>query len=186
MSETELIELVQKGDSSAFSHLVESHKNLVFSVVLRMVSNREDAEEVAQDAFIKAFKQIKQFRGEAKFSTWLYKIAYFCAINHLRKNKLLTTDLDQVSISSDDESILETLHNAEKKEYLTKAINLLKPIDKNLVSMYYLQEMSIKEIEEVTLFSPSNIKVKLMRIRKQLNGILSALMKNEIEHFKKQ
>tara|TARA_B100000795_G_scaffold67648_1_gene46570 strand:+ start:3939 stop:4499 length:561 start_codon:yes stop_codon:yes gene_type:complete len=183
MSECTLIKKVQEGDSSAFSELVDQNKNLVYSIVLRMVKNQEDAEEVAQDAFIKAFHQIKKFRGDSKFSTWIYKIAYFCAVDHLRKRKQLNSSIDLISIASDDDSVLDNIHKAEKKEYLNQAIAYLKPIDRNLISMHYMQELSIEEIEKVTLFSHSNIKVKLMRIRKQLNGILTALMKNEIESF---
>ena len=182
MSSTELlIRQVQEGQSSAFASLVDQHKNLVYSLVLRMVNNAQDAEEVAQDTFVKAFKSIKQFKGESKFSTWLYKIAYFTAINHLRKNKMLSSSIDLSTIESDDSSALEQLNNEDKQQYLNEALSYLRPIDRNLISLFYLEELSIKEIEDITLFSQANIKVKLLRIRKQLNGILKKLLKNEIQ-----
>lgn len=184
MSVDILVKRVREGDTAAFSELVEQHKTLVFSVVLRMVGNREDAEEVAQDTFVAAFQKIREFKGASKFSTWIYKIAYFTSIKHLRKHKQLTSDLNMVEVASEDDSVMDTLHDNQKKEYLTLAISKLRPVDRNLIAMFYLDEMSVKEIQEVTLFSPSNIKVKLMRIRKELNGILSALLKDELDNFK--
>lgn len=183
MSESILIKKIQEGEVSLFSELVNQNKNLVYSLVLKMVKNSQDAEEVAQDAFIKAFKSIKQFKEESKFSTWIYKISYFCAIDHLRKKKQLTSNIDLISIQSDDDSVLDTINLSERKEVLLKALDLLKPIDRNLISMFYMEELSIQEIEKITLFTKSNIKVKLMRIRKQLNGILTAMMKDELENF---
>lgn len=182
MSTTEtLIQEVQQGNLQAFSGLIDQHKNLVYSLVLRMVKNPQDAEEVAQDAFVKAYKSIKQFKGDSKFSTWLYKIAYFTAINHLRKRQALSSDLDLVHMESEDSGALDQLNQEDQQRYLNEAIAYLRPIDRNLISLFYLEELSIQEIEEITLLSQSNIKVKLLRIRKQLNGILQKLLKNEIQ-----
>ncbi|MBL4710196.1 MAG: sigma-70 family RNA polymerase sigma factor [Flavobacteriales bacterium] len=182
MKDTELlIQQVQKGDLNAFSSLIDQHKNLVYSLVLRMVKNSQDAEELAQDTFVKAFKSIKQFKGDSKFSTWIYKIAYFTSINHLRKNKLLSSSIELSTIESQDSSVLEELDKEDQQQYLNKALSYLKPIDRTLISLFYLEELSIKEIEEITLFSQANIKVKLLRIRKQLNGILQKLLKHETQ-----
>lgn len=181
MVDTELlIKRVQAGDVNAFSGLIDQHKNLVYSLVLRMVKNTQDAEEVAQDTFVKAFKSIKQFKGESKFSTWIYKIAYFSSINHLRKNKLLSSSIELSTIESEDSSVLDELDKEDQKQYLNKALDYLRPIDRTLVSLFYLEELSIKEIEEITLLSKANVKVKLVRIRKQLNGILQKLLQHEI------
>ncbi len=177
----QLIKEVQEGKLQPFSELVDQHKNLVYSLVLRMLSNEQDAEEVAQDTFVKAFKSIKQFKGKSKFSTWLYKIAYFTAINHLREKKMLRAKLDLNSIESEEDSALEQLNQEDQSKYLNEAISYLRPIDRNLVSLFYLEELSIKEIEEITGFTASNIKVKLMRIRKQLNGLLKALLNEELQ-----
>lgn len=186
MASTEqLIKAVQEGQMQAFSELVDQHKNLVYSLVMRMVKNSQDAEEVAQDTFVKAFKSIKQFKGESKFSTWLYKIAYFTAINHLREKQLLSSNLDLTDIESEDTTALEQLNQEDRITYLHQAIGYLRPIDRNLVSLYYLDELSIKEIQEITLFTESNIKVRLLRIRKQLNGILKALLNDELQSLRK-
>ena len=181
IDERQIIQQVQKGDYQAFSQLVDRHKNMVYSLVLRMVPSQEDAEEIAQDSFLKAFKAIKQFKSKSKFSTWLYKIAYFTAINHLRKHKALTSPIDFEKIENTDDSALDQLNNEDQKAYLDKAMAYLKPIERQLIALFYLEDFSNKEIGEITGLSQSNIKVSLMRSRKKLAGILNALLNDEIE-----
>ena len=82
------IERVLKGDTNAFSHLINKYKDMVFTLVIKIVKSREDAEEVAQDSFIKAYQKLDSFKGQSKFSTWLYTIAYRNAMTKLRKKKL--------------------------------------------------------------------------------------------------
>ena len=180
IDEKQIIKQVQLGDHQAFSQLVDRHKNMVYSLVLRMVPNTEDAEEVAQDSFIKAYKAIKQFKGKSKFSTWLYKIAYFTAINHLRKNKALTSEIDFEKIENTDDSALDDLNLQDQKAYIDQAMAYLKPIERQLISLFYLEEFTNKEIGKITGLSQSNIKVSLMRSRKKLSGILNALLNEEI------
>lgn len=179
--EKELIFSIQNGNVQAFSILVDKHKNMVYSLVCKMVRPSEDAEEVAQDSFLKAFKSIKQFKGDSKFSTWLYKIAYFTAINHLRKNKMLTCPIDMSTFDSGDKTAIEALNDEDQKQYIEKAMNYLKPIEKNLITLFYLDEFSNKEIQEITGLSQSNIKVSLMRTRKKLYGIIHKMLKNELD-----
>ena len=183
--EKELIKSVQSGNVRAFSALVDSHKNMVYSLVFKMVKSAEDAEEIAQDSFVKAFKAIKQFKGEPKFSTWLYRIAYFTAINHLRKNKMLTSEIDMSTFKGDDKDALEDLNAYDQKEYIQKAMNYLKPIEQTLITMFYLEEFSTKQIVEITGLSNSNIKVSLLRIRKKLFGIMKNMLNNELENILK-
>lgn len=181
MDEKEIIKNVQQGNVQAFSKLVDRHKNMVYSLVLKMIGNTEDAEEVAQDTFLKAFKSIKQFKGQSKFSTWLYRITYFTAINYLRKNKMLTARIDMSSFSNQDKSIVEQLNQEDQKKYIKKALEYLKPIEKTLITLFYLDEFSNKEIEEITGLSQSNIKVTLLRTRKKLFGIMNKMLNNELE-----
>src|SRR5205823_9803266 len=93
-SDSEIISLVLKGDHNAYALLVERYKSYVFTLTLRFTKNREDAEEVAQDIFVKAYRSLSDFRGTAKFSTWLYTIVYTTSITFLRKKKLSTTSID--------------------------------------------------------------------------------------------
>lgn len=186
VEDKELIQKVQSGDLTAFSELVDRHKNMVFSLVNGMVSQREDAEEVAQDSFVKAFKSIKQFRGDSKFSTWLYRIAYFTSLNHLRKKKPLTRELEITLIETDEKSPIESLNESDQKHYIKKALNYLKPIERNLISLYYLDEFSTKEIQDITDLTASNIKVSIMRIRKKLNVILKNMLRDELDSILKK
>jgi RNA polymerase sigma-70 factor (ECF subfamily) len=186
VEEKELIHNIQIGNHQLFSTLVDMHKNMVYALVLKMVDNKEDAEEVAQDTFVKAFKAIKQFKGESKFSTWLYRIAYFTAINHLRKQNRLKTPIDMSSFSANDKSAVDTLNEDDQKKLINDALKYIKPIERTLISLFYLDEFSNKEIQEITGLSQSNIKVMLLRTRKKLYGIMQKLMSNEIETILKE
>lgn len=181
LEESEIIIQVQSGNHKAFAELVDRHKNMVYSLVLRMVTSNEDAEEIAQDTFVKAFKAIKQFKSKSKFSTWLYKIAYFTAINHLRKHKKLISPIDFEKIESTDESALDQLNSGDRRGYIDQALEYLKPVERQLISLFYLEDFSNKEISKITGLTQSNIKVNLMRSRKKLAGILNALLKDELE-----
>ena len=93
-TDTEIINRVLKGDQSAFALLVETYKNYVFTLVLRFTENREDAEEIAQDVFVKAYRSLADFRGDSKFSTWLFTITRTTCLSFLRKKKLDIRSLD--------------------------------------------------------------------------------------------
>ncbi len=180
IDENKIIQRVQSGDVRAFSELVDRHKNMVYSLVLRMVRSEEDAEEVAQDSFVKAYKTIKQFKGKSKFSTWLYRITYFTAINHLRKNKMLVARIDMSSFQANDKTALDNLNSEDQKKYIQKALEYLKPIERTLITLRYLDEFSTQEIEKITGLTKSNIKVSLMRIRKKMFGIINKMLANEL------
>ncbi len=171
------IEKVKTGNSDSYKYLVEKHKNMIFTIVLRIVKNREEAEEIAQDAFIKAFQSINSFKGQSKFSTWLYKIAYNLSVSHTRKKKYEIINLDENLLS--DNIIFETynefskIEETERNKILNDALNLLNSEDALIISLYYIEAYSVQEIEEITSLTKSNIKIKLYRARKQLFSILS-------------
>ena len=171
------IEELKKGNSEAFKYLVERHKNMVFTIVSRIVRNKEDAEELAQDVFIKAYQSISKFKGKSKFSTWLYRIAYNISISHTRKKKYNTTEIDENLMS--DQEIFETYNEfvnyeeSEKKEILNEALKNLNKDEELLITLYYLEELSIKEICTITNLTQSNIKIKLFRARNKLFTVLN-------------
>ncbi|MCF6347860.1 MAG: RNA polymerase sigma factor [Flavobacteriaceae bacterium] len=179
------IEKVLLGDASSFSFLVESYKEMAYTIALKIVRSPEDAEEVAQDSFVKAFQQLQTFKGNSKFSTWLYTIVYRTAISKIRKKKLEVTDIDEYVIEnhSIDFSFpqLDLLKAEEQKKYVTLAINALAELDALLITLFYLNENTFDEIIEITGLTKTNIKVRLFRARKKLYKELSKILKTELK-----
>ncbi len=181
------IDKVLQGDTNAFAYLVNKYKSLAFTVALKIVRNREDAEEIAQDSFVKAYTQLHTFKGESKFSTWLYTIVYRNSISKIRKKKIETVDADDYIIENHktdfDFPQIEAIKNEEQKKYVAQAINNLSENDALLITLYHLNECSVEEIEEITGLTKTNIKVKLFRIRKKLYNELSLLLKDEVKEI---
>ena len=179
------IDRVLKGDSNAFAPLINRYKDLIFTLVIKIVKDREDAEEVAQDSFIKAYQKLDSFEGKSKFSTWLYTIAYRNALTKVRKKKLETTDIDSYVLDNhkDDHDFpqLEAIKNGEQQKYVRMAIDRLGETDSLLITLFYLHDNSIEEIQEITEMSQSNVKVRLFRARKKLHSELSVLLKEEVK-----
>ena len=183
--EHELIRQVLKGDQPAFQRLVERYQDYVFTIVLRILSSREEAEEVAMDVFLKVYQSLRSFEFKSKFSTWLYTIAYRMAIDRVRTKQFPIQTLDN------DERFLQVTDREAKgpearvasqdlQNALRNALERLKPADAGLVSLYYLQEKSVQEVSEVTGLSVSNVKVKLYRLRSELRAILEQQLRNEL------
>ncbi len=171
-SDSFYINKVLNNDVSAYTILVDKHKNMAFTVAYRIVRNREDAEEIAQDAFVKVYQSLKSFKKESKFSTWLYRIIYNTAISKTRKKQLETTNLDYnvVENFSTDEikEDVNRLDNDEQKKIIYKILQHLNPEDSTLINMFYFKEHSTEEISDIMGLSQANVKVKLHRIRKKL------------------
>lgn len=176
---------VLEGRTEAFSVLVDRYKDLAYTIALRVARNTEDAEEIAQDGFLKAYNQLHTFKGSAKFSTWLYAIVYRTAISKMRKKKLDVVDVDDYVFeqqgSVTEAPQLEELTAEERKRYISQALKRLPELDALLISLYYIHERSIDEIQEITRLTESNVKVKLHRGRKQLYNELSQLLNHEME-----
>lgn len=181
------IDRVRKGDTQAYALLVEYYKDLVFTICFRITQNAEDAEECAQDTFLKAFRNLGTFRQEAKFSTWLFRIAYNTAVSKQRRQKQVfhgTEERQVLNLSVEDtESGYRNLGAAQRKHFLALALAELPGEEANLVGLYYYNELSIAEIHEVTGMEQSNIKVKLHRARKKLHQALQRLLKDELEEI---
>ena len=166
------IDKVLNGDSSAYKMLVDRHKDMAFSIALKIVRTREDAEEIVQDAFIKAYQKLSSFRKDSKFSTWLYRIVYNAAISHTRKRRLESTELTAGTI--ENYSVDEIREGAgqmdtdQQKKLMNELIDQLPALEFTLINLYYRQEMSIDEISGITDLSASNVKVKLFRTRKAM------------------
>lgn len=179
------IERILKGDINAFSYLVDNHKGMIYTIALRMLKNAEDAEELAQDTFIKAFKSLEKFKFDSKFSTWLYRITYNGAISKLRKKQIEMYNVEDVVLHEHEVvsvyNAINEIKKSEQKKYINEAIENLKEDDAFIITIYYLQENTIEEICEITQLSLSNVKVKLHRARKRFYDELKAILKDEVK-----
>ncbi len=177
-AELNLINQTLKGDRRAYRTLVELHHLNVFSLVMRIVQQRELAEEIAQDVFLKAFRSLQKFKGTSKFSTWLYRIAYSEAVTSTRKKRFKFEELGEAHASVQDGAFLFDGNvdvEEEQMQLLETAVKGLKNEAQLLLGMYYQQDLSVKEISEITGESESNVKVRLFRIRKQIQESVGAL-----------
>jgi RNA polymerase sigma-70 factor (ECF subfamily) len=166
------IDLILKGNVNAFTTLVDRHKRMAYTFALKMVKVPEDAEEIAHDAFVKAYQSLGTFKQQSKFSTWLYKIVFNECVSRLRKKKLDSFSIDEPRFSyleaEEAARIIKELDDREQKEILIKVVEKLPDDERSLITLFYLQECSIKEIVEITGYSKSNVKIKLFRARKRL------------------
>jgi RNA polymerase sigma factor (sigma-70 family) len=178
------IEAVRKGNVQAFSVLVEKYQKLVYTLALKLLKRPEDAEEMAQDTFIKAFQKLDSYEGKSKFSTWLYSITYNGCISELRKRRIEFKSLDDTRISDQDELKMHDYYREVKKEdqekYLNLALEKLPEDDQVLVTLYYYENQSMDEISTITGLTVSNIKVKIHRARKKMYEILHEMLHEEI------
>ena len=173
------IEKVLKGDTNAYADLVNKHKEMVFTIAVKILRNHEDAEEIAQDTFLKAFNALSNFKGDAKFSTWIYRIAYNTAISQSRKRKHEFAAINEEMIDNYTTDKVSRSVNEFNEDEQINAINSLMeklPEEENLLlTLFYKNEKSIGDISEITGYTESNVKVKLYRLRKK--------MYNELEHY---
>lgn len=185
MNEKALIERVLQGNSFAFSKLIDSYKDRVFSLALRVTGSREDAEEVLQDVFLKVYDNLAKYEGTSKFSTWLYSIAYNTAISKIRSEKRHEKEFgvdDYQKVETKDlVEVLEPMRRKQQREYLSKAMKQLTQDEALLIELFYLNELKIREIVEITGEAEGTIKVKLHRIRKKLHKLLTLELKDEVD-----
>ncbi len=175
MTDIEIIDSVTRGNTADFALLIDRYKDKAFSLLKRMLKNEMDAEEVLQDSFLKAYNSLKNFRHEARFSTWFYRIVYNSALSVLSANK---RKIEHEMISIDeyfqpgiiDDRIYSSSENAQ--EYILKLIDQL-PIRNALVTiLFYVDGLSLSEISKVMDISLVNTKVLLHRSRNALRDIL--------------
>lgn len=165
-----------RGDAQAFSVLITRYKQMVFTVAFKITNNRENAEEVAQDTFVKAYRSLATFKGESKFSTWVYKIAYYGALDYLKKNnrriKTSTIDADHDINLSELTNVLDELELKDRKNSIKESLDQLGAEESVLVTLHYFEELSLQEISDIINIPANTIKVRLFRIRKKLAKIL--------------
>jgi RNA polymerase sigma factor (sigma-70 family) len=182
----EVIALVLKGDQQAYSILVDRYRNFVFSITLRYINSREDAEEVAQDVFIKAYRSLADFKGQSKFSTWLYTITTTSCLTFLRKKKLNVQSLDNEQVFATAENIDGGMNanQVEQKSRITmvnEAIKLLGPEDAQIITLFYKGEQTLEEIAGVMGKEVNTVKVQLHRARGRLKEKMHKYFSAEVK-----
>lgn len=178
------INLVIEGNTNAFAVLVDRYKDFVFTLSLKMLRNSNEAEESAQDTFIKVFRSLKSFKKESKFSTWLYKITFNNCLDRIKKQKR-NRPIAELNEYTEQEakslmSVLESIEETERKKMIQDCLNLLQPEENFLITLYYFNENSLKEISQIMEINENNLKIKLFRARKKLAGILKLKFEPEI------
>jgi len=188
LSDTELIEQTLAGNQAAYADLVKRHQRFVFTLAMRFAKVREDAEEIAQDCFIKAYRSLGSFQGQSKFSTWLYSIVYTTAMTFLRKKRVDTDSIDDENtiIQLENRSSGYDVNNVENKSrsfYLNQAIDQLLPDDAAIITMFYKGEQSLEEIAQAMGMEANTVKVKLFRARQRLKDKLERNLKHEAKEL---
>lgn len=187
-SDTELINKVIGGDRAAYADLMKRHQRFVFTLALRFAKNREDAEEIAQDCFIKAYRSLNTFRNTSKFSTWLYSIVYTTAMTFLRKKRLDIQSIDTEAgllnvenhvsdLNSDD------LEHKSKMVFVNRAIDQLLPDDAAVITLFYQGEQSLEEIGQALGMETNTVKVKLHRARHRLKEKIENILHHEVREL---
>ncbi len=178
---------VLNGRTNAYTCLVDRHKDKAFNLAFRICGNREEAEEVAQDAFLKAFRGLKGFRMKSSFNTWLYRIVYNTAISLVRSRRKGVLSVEEFPADAIDfltyNANEDEAENEFRKSLVSFALQKINEEERALISLYYYDEMDNNEISAITGISKSNIKVKLFRARQKMIEIISKVeKKNMIYH----
>ena len=191
LNDQHYIDKILQGETNAFAVLVDRYKDMIFSLALKMVKNREEAEEVAQDTFIKIYNSLGKFKGDSKFSTWSYKIAYNTCLDRLKKSK---KEENNISIDEFSAHLIKTMDNAlsaledkERKQTIQNCLNLLPGEDNIILTLFYFDDQSLEEIGKIMNVSANNAKVKLFRSRQKLAVILKKQLEPEIlEYYERE
>lgn len=188
LGDNEIISRVLKGEQNAYAELVNRYQAYVFTLVLRMVKSREDAEEVAQDVFVKAYRSLADFRGESKFSTWLYTIANTTSITFLRKKKLDVHSLDnekvfEIADNKDSGFRANLIEQKSRVNMVNEAIAMLSPDDAEIITLFYKAEQNLEEISRILRLETNTAKVRLHRARTRLKEKMEKNFSEEVKNI---
>lgn len=185
-----IINQVIEGDTKAFSILVDRYKDLVFTLAIRMLKQREEAEEVSQDVFVKVFKSLHKFKGDSKLSTWIYKVTYNTCLDAIKKHKRKHIEVKIDKYNAYDIEVIddafEKLADDDRQKEVKSCVEALASEDSFILTLYYFEELSLDEIAKITALKANNVKVKLHRARKRLAVIMKQKLEPEmINHYGK-
>ncbi len=188
LGDNEIISRVLKGEQNAYAELVNRYQAYVFTLVLRMIKSREDTEEVAQDVFVKAYRSLADFRGESKFSTWLYTITNTTCITFLRKKKLDIHSLDNEKVfeladSKDSGFRANLVEQKSRVNMVNEAIAMLSPDDAEIITLFYKAEQNLEEISRILRLETNTAKVRLHRARTRLKEKMEKNFSEEVKNI---
>jgi RNA polymerase sigma-70 factor (ECF subfamily) len=180
------IKQITEGNTIAFSNLVDHHKDKAFNLAFRICGSREEAEEITQDAFMKAYKALSSFKMKSSFATWLYRIVYNTAISLVRIKKKGILSIEDFPADATDFIGNNTTEEEAEAEYRNSLVNFalqkLTEDERGLISFYYYEEMTTDEIADITGINKSNIKVKLFRARQKMMEIVEKVEKKNLTY----
>lgn len=170
-----IIARARRGDADAFEQLVAAYRNQVFRLALRMCGNEADADEVAQEAFLSAWKGLPNFRGESRFSTWLYQLTTHAAIDLMRREKrqAAAEDIDEITAADDGPSPQQQVERTETQREIRSALMQLPEEYRQVLLLRFMQELSYEEIGRALKLPVGTVKSRLNRAKAQLKDILS-------------
>jgi RNA polymerase sigma-70 factor (ECF subfamily) len=186
--ERDIIEQVRAGNARRYAVLVDRHKDRALTLAVRLTRNREEAEELVQDAFVRAYKGLDQFRGDARFGTWFYRILYNLCMTKVtrRRGGVEQLDLDDdqslnTAVVNDEPSIHERLERDEMQTMISEEIESLPGQFKSVITLFYVQEMSYEEIASVLDRPIGTVKTNLFRGRALLRERVLGRVKGEMK-----
>lgn len=176
--EYSLIDRIIAGEEVLYANLVNKYKSYAYTIAFKVVENRAEAEEVAQDGFIKAFHYLKKFNREAKFSTWLYRIVFNTAISYKRKNRQQFESIENSIVEYSDRADSDLIKD-DKRIFLAQAMEKLSDADRIAVQLFYIKEYSLEETAEMLGQNMNTLKVRVHRARQRLADELKKILKEE-------
>lgn len=176
--ENQLLDRVLSGEQQAFAQLVDAHKSYAFTIALKILNNRPEAEEAAQDSFIKAYQNLRSFNRQAKFSTWLYRIVFNTAISYKRKHRVKLDDIEKANSVHGNESGI-SLELDDKSAFIQQALEKLNESDQLAIQLFYMKEFSLEEISGILNQPINTVKVRVHRARQRAGDELRKILREE-------
>jgi RNA polymerase sigma factor (sigma-70 family) len=180
--ENQLVKQVLHGNRQAFGLLVQQYEKLVFHVINKLVKRHSDVEDICQEVFIKVYKGLPGFAFESKLSTWIARIAYTTAINHMRKTEgkaMAFSDEPMANWEDEQDSPEELIAKKDFSAHLNRLIEELPAAYKIVITLYHLYQFSYEEVEQVTGMPAGTVKGNLFRARKMLKQKMEAFVKKD-------
>jgi len=186
--ERQLIERARARETAALRELIDLHKDRLFAFIWRMIRHHHDAEEICQDAFLKAFSSLNSFSVDYRFSTWLFTIGYRICLNRLRSRRTGTADIDALALSPANGetpgSVAESREACELRSQVWLAVDRLSPPQRATVLLFYRHEMSCQQVARVLELPVATVKSHLHRARNRLREMLESLSEKDLHEYR--